>query len=497
MSGGEGAGAGHALVAPRRIAAEVVRRVFAEDAFAAAVLSALLDGAPQLDPRDRAFATELAYGTLRTARYLEGQLGKLAPRGLSTLDEGTRAHVLVAAYQLLVLERVPAHAAVNAAVEAIKAHRGQRLASFANAVLRKLSGDDAKRVDALEAVRAGAPRWLGRALDRALGAGEGAAFLTAGPVPPPLGLRVRRGDVDASIAALVAAHPDAIVSRGRVARAAILLSGGGDPRRIAGVRAGDLAVQEEGSQAVAEALGAQPGDVVLDACAGRGNKAILLADAVGASGRVDAADLHEDKLGRLRTEAARLGVPLGTSFGVDWTVGTGVVPLGAYDRVLVDAPCSGIGTLRRRPEILLKRSEADLARLATVQRAIVTNAARALKPGGTLVYAVCSVLREEVEGALADLPGLEIETVRRLTPQHDGTDGYSIAHLRARERLTDRRAKTRATSVCPRAGTCAELVNRARYRDGTERGERRRGGVFHEERTTRRHAASGAPLRLR
>jgi 16S rRNA (cytosine967-C5)-methyltransferase len=411
---------------PRRIAAEVVRRALEEDAFAAAVLSAALDAAPQLDARDRGFATELTYGTLRAARYLEGRLVKHATRGLATLDATTRAHLLVGAYQLLLLDRVPAHAAVGAAVEAIKLTRGKGLASFANAVLRRLSEDDAAKVSASEAVRAGAPRWLVRALDRALGAGGGHELLSAGPVPPPLGLRVRRGDVDAHLAAIAAAVPGAEVSRGRAAHTAILVRGGGDPRRLPGVADGSLVVQEEGSQVVAESLSAKPGDVVLDACAGRGNKTLALLDAVTPGGRVDAADLHPAKLDRLEIEARKLGLAIGNRHGVDWTVGRGDVPAAAYDRVLVDAPCSGIGTLRRRPEILLRRTENDLVALGETQRAILRHAATALKPGGTLVYAVCSVLREEAEDVASALEGFEVASVRRLLPHVEGTDGYTV-----------------------------------------------------------------------
>lgn len=417
---------------PRKLAAEVIRRVLEEDAFAAAVLSAELDRHPQMTPRDRGLATELVYGTLRTARFLEGRLGQLAPRGTGGLTNDVRAHLLVAAYQVVCLERVPAHAAVNAAVEAIKELHRQGLAAFANAVLRKLAAAREKNgpMDPLEATLAGAPRWLVRALDRALGEGEGAAFLRAGPVPPPTCLRVRRGEPAEVATRLAAALPAATVVVGSAAPCAIRVWGGGDPRWWPGVDSGDLAVQDEGSQAVVAELGALPGERVLDACAGRGNKALALADAVGPKGLVDAADLHGAKLDRLAIEARRLGITLGARYEVDWTVGRGDVPEAAYDRVLVDAPCSGVGTLRRRPEILLKRTAADIAELAGIQRAILHNAATCLRPGGTLVYAVCSVLAEELEGVLGEPPpGFTVLSTRRLLPTRDGTDGYGLAVL--------------------------------------------------------------------
>lgn len=422
--------AGHSRAPDARsIAAEVVRRAGQGDAFAAAVLDAELGRYPQLDPRERRFATELSYGTLRTWGFLRSTLEGMADRGRAKLDPFTEAHLLVASYQLLFLPRVPPHAAVHRAVESVKRARGPGLASFANALLRRLTASGPWPPIA-DAVRASAPPWLLDALDRSLGPGEGVAFLEAGPVPPPLGLRVRRGEREAWVEALRAESPGASVDPGRAAPTAIVVRGIGDPRRLPGVVSRELVVQEEGSQAVALALGARPDDRVLDACAGRGNKTIALADAVGPGGRVDAADLSPKKLERLREEAANAGVRLGDLFAVDWTAGSGAVPERAYDRVLVDAPCSGVGTLRRRPEIARRRTLEDVARLADLQSTIVRRAAAAVRPGGTLVYAVCSVLAEEFEGVLGEgLEGFGPPSLRRLLPQREGTDGYSIATL--------------------------------------------------------------------
>jgi 16S rRNA (cytosine967-C5)-methyltransferase len=155
------------------------------------------------------------------------------------------------------------------------------------------------------------------------------------------------------------------------------------------------------------------------------------ADAPGAGGHVDAADLHGAKLERLQDEALRLGVRVGRCYEIDASVGRGAIEEGGYDRVLIDAPCSGIGTLRRRPEIILRRAEASVAELQTLQRAILRTIAPAVKPGGTLIYAVCSVLVEECEEVVRDLPGFELLSVRRLLPHREGSDGYAFATLRA------------------------------------------------------------------
>lgn len=415
----------------------MLRRVLVDEAFAAAALDAEIDRHPQLDARGRGQLTDLVYGSLRVARYLDGRLVRLAPRGLGQLDPLAHAHLWVAGYQLLFLPDSSPQAAINGAVEAIKQARGQALAGFINAILRKLSAEaqaDPAPLSPLAAHVAGAPRWLLRALDRALGEGEGALFLGAGPVPPPLCLRVREGDRAtwaAELRAFFAARGSARaeVTEGDASPWCLRVRGAGDARRWPGITDGRLVIQEEGSQVVASLVGAQPGEIVLDACAGRGNKTLVLLDQVGPSGRVDAADLHGPKLDHLRAEAGRLGLSLGQTAEVDLSVGVAELSENVYDAVLVDAPCSGTGTLRRRPEILLRRVESDLASLQSLQRAIVRNAARLVKPGGRLVFAVCSVLREECEQVIEGLEGFTLREVRRLAPHRTGTDGYAAAVL--------------------------------------------------------------------
>ncbi len=436
----------------RTVAASVLVRVQKDGAFAAAALDAEVSRAVQLEPRDRGLATELVYGSLRVLPWLERRILRHAPRGLDGVDPRTRAEMTLSAYQLFFLARVPAFAAVNEAVEAIKQARGPRLAAFANAVLRKLAREaEVEKGPALllEATESSLPEWLRVALVRSLGAADAAAFSAAGIEPPPVGLRVSRADErDLWLKRLADAVPGATFEPGKVSPLAILARGGG--RTDVWPGAGEAwAVQEEGSQLVALAVGAKPGDVVLDACAGRGNKSVILARAVkegGAVGALDAADVHPSKLARLEQQLADLGLPLRKTYAVDWSVGAGDVGA-AYDRALVDAPCSGVGTLRRRPDLALRRDAADLARLGALQAAIVLRVATRVRAGGRLVYAVCSVLKEEAEGVVeavlaADsrlaLAPFEGEAARalagesptlRLLPHVHGTDGYFLASL--------------------------------------------------------------------
>jgi 16S rRNA (cytosine967-C5)-methyltransferase len=433
----------------RAVAARVLVRVWEESAFASAALDAELARAEPIEPRDAALATELVYGVLRTEGFLDERLAALSSRKKRLIDALPRAHLLIGAYAIAFLDRVPTFAAVSEAVTGVGASADARVAGYANAVLRRLAEEIAgKRPSLTDAIAASAPGWLRGSLRRTLGRAGAAAYLTAGPVPPPTALCLARGEErSAWIERLTQAAPTAEFREGLVSPNAIIVRGAGDLRRLPGFER-EWIVQEEGSQLIALAVGARAGERVLDACAGRGNKTWTLASSVGEDGAVDAADLYPAKLG----EIERRGIVRATH-PVDWSVGSGAVPDG-YDRVLVDAPCSGIGTLRRRPEIGARRTAEDVARLAELASAIARRAATRLSDGGRLLFAVCSVLREEGEETVARIvetpleSGTRLEAARfdegparalagdettlRLLPHVHGTDGYFLASFVAR-----------------------------------------------------------------
>ncbi|MEP7053513.1 MAG: transcription antitermination factor NusB [Pseudomonadota bacterium] len=428
-AGGVAASAG---ASARGVAALAVVRVLRDGAFAAAALSAELDRATRLQDRDRALATELLYGTLRLQSALEARLAPLAPRGLK--DVIVKAELLVAAYQLLALDRVPAFAAVNSAVNAVRAVRGPKVAGFANAVLRKLANGE--KLVTKDAALDNVPAWLTAALTRAVGAEE-AHSLIVPQAEKVVGLRLLSGrPVPAWLAA---------TKPGKASPRSRLIQGEGDPRKREGFREGTFVVQEEGAQAIALSLGARAGERVLDGCAGRGQKTSLFAEQVGPSGEVWATDVYPKKLEALHADFARLRLPLPVVKAVDWTVGVGDVPAN-FDRVLVDAPCTGTGTLRRRPEIAARLQPTDPARLSALAETILRSAATRARPGGRVVFAVCSVLEEECEALVArvldildpapfDAPELRSSfpvvqpdaTSFRIGPTQFATDGYFAA----------------------------------------------------------------------
>ncbi len=415
----------------------------------------------QLSPRDRALTTELVYGTLRLLPLLERSVIAATPRGIASLDPRTRATILVSAYQIH-FTRIPAFAAVSEAVEAIRMLRGRAMAGFANGALRQVArtADASPLPRPPQAYRDATAPWLRRALERSIGDDATEALLVAGPHPPPSNLRVRpRGESDEIardrwLERLRASSPQAAIEPGTFAPLAIRVRGAGDLQALEGFASGDWTIQEEGSQLVAELLGARPGERVLDACAGRGNKSSLIAERVGLerdAGVVEVADVHPDKLHKLVGEFARLGLPAPKAHAIDWALGPGDLGDALFDRVLVDAPCSGTGTIRRRPEIQTRRQAADLPSLALLQTKILGNAAHVVKPGGRLAYAVCSILRDEAEAVVrafleahpefesapfdAAIAGRLFETGAtqgRLMTHVHGTDAYFVASFRRR-----------------------------------------------------------------
>lgn len=411
----------------RSVAIEAVRRVVDEDAYSNLVLPALLDRS-SLSERDRHLAAELGYGTIRRLPGIDGVLAPLLKRPLASATPKARAALRVGAYQLL-FTRVPDHAAVGETVgELAASDRG-----FVNAVLRKVAGDEGARATA-DAVPPVAP-WVIDELRRLLG---DEADHAARALAEPAGLTLRVNDcvTDAESLSTRLREDGHDVEPGRLRPGSIRLPGGRPPK-LPGFAEGAFAVQDEASSFVVDVLDPQPGERVLDAAAGPGGKAC---DIACRSGSVVAADASLRRVALVGDSARRLGVRA-LLLAQD---AARPALTGGFDRVLLDAPCSGLGSARRRPELLWRPRKEQLSALARLQVRLALGAAGLVREGGVFVYSVCTFPRAETDAVcralLAKDPGIEPLPFRgpggeeadraRLWPHRHGTDAMFIARFR-------------------------------------------------------------------
>ena len=448
----------------RRAAYDLLHEVGSDDAYANIAWPAILRRA-RFDRRDSAFATELAYGTLRWRGFLDAVLARCLDRPLDRLDPRLLDILRLGTYQLLGM-RVPVHAAVDETVRLARDVAGEGPARLANAVLRRVAeGGDQDAWQAIVAPGEGAdalavatshPRWIVDALGQALAAhppGDGGslrALLDADNAPARPVLVARPGRMTAEeLWSIPGVEP------GRWSPWAGVLDEG-RPEDIPAVRDGRAGVQDEGSQLVALALARAPvegrDEEWADLAAGPGGKAALLAGLAGQRGaRLVAVEPHAHRADLVR-QSLGLDPSRDTSAaGHRVIVGDGrdALPAGSVDRVIVDVPCTGLGALRRRPEARWRRSTSDLATLGPLQRQLLSAGIDAVRPGGVVAYTTCSphvaetdlvvadvlrkrndVVLEDARPLLPEVPFLGDGPAVRLWPHVHGTDGMYLALLR-------------------------------------------------------------------
>src|SRR3954467_7166850 len=389
----------------RRIAAEVLMRVAQGGAFANLALDAALRQAGVLEPREVALATELTYGTLRWQLQLERALSAHSDRALDELDEPVRVVLRLGAFELLHHEKVPARAAVNEAVELAKELKAARASGFVNAVLRRLSETRApppppsREVDPVGHVAAvtSHPRWLVERWSRWLGAGETERLCAANQQQAPASVRVARRKASVAQAQEALRKAGVESQPGRYSPDALILASGTPPALdIEGHEQGLFQAQDEAAQLVSLFTAPDRSARILDACAAPGGKACHLAE-IADQGSVLAVDLHARKAAGIAEAARRLGLDNLKTLAADATLPIPELSPESFDVVLLDAPCTGLGTLRRHPEVKLRRTPEDVDRLAQLQAKLLASVQRYVRPGGLLVHAVCTLTPEESE----------------------------------------------------------------------------------------------------
>ncbi|GAB3678241.1 RsmB/NOP family class I SAM-dependent RNA methyltransferase [Saccharopolyspora tripterygii] len=392
----------------RLVAVETLRAVRERDAYANLALPPLLKQR-RLSGRDAALATELTYGACRAQGLLDSVIDECSTRPLSEMDPKLLDALRVGVYQIL-RTRIPAHAAVASTVDIVRFENGSKLSGFANAVLRraaefdeqewvdKIAPDRSKDPIGYLAAKHAHPKWIAQAFADALGLDELEEALAADDARPAVHLTARPGEISSDeLAAITGGDPAPYSPYG-----VRLESGAGDPGDLEPVQEGFAVVQDEGSQLVSLAVTKPevegPDLRWLDLCAGPGGKAGLLGALVTLDGgTLDAVEPAKHRAELVRTATEGLSVAVHTGDGRD----PGLEP--GFDRVLVDAPCTGLGALRRRPEARWRRQPGDVGELTKLQRELLTSAIRLTRPGGVVGYVVCSPHLPETEGVVADV----------------------------------------------------------------------------------------------
>ncbi|WKK63422.1 RsmB/NOP family class I SAM-dependent RNA methyltransferase [Corynebacterium sp. P8-C1] len=435
----------------RQAAFDAVLRVETEDAFGNLVLPQILRER-SITGRDAAFATEIAYGTLRTMGLLDTVVAECSSRPLADLDPVVLTALRLGAYQVL-FTRVDDHAAVDTSVRLAEAAGAGKAKGFVNGILRTITRTTPREwmeklapegEIAATAFRTAHPEWIARSFAAVVGEDELEAALEADSQRPIVHLVARPGEMSAEELALVTGGEE-----GRYSPYAVYLAEGGDPGSLEPVREKMAAVQDEGSQLIARAVAEL--DVTddagrwLDLCAGPGGKAALMGSLASIDGAaVDAVEITPTRADLIRKSTEGLPVTVHVADGRD----PGLEP--GYDRVLVDAPCSGLGALRRRPEARWRKSEADIAELTGLQSELLASAVKLAKPGGVIVYSTCSpderetrrivdkqlaqgdVEEIDVRGVLPEMGDLGPHLSAQMWPHRHGTDAMFLAALRKR-----------------------------------------------------------------
>ena len=444
-------------VTARRIAFEILQRVERTNAYANLLLDARLARA-RLRPPDCALATHLVYGVLRWRGKLDWILAQVTDRPLAAVESQVRDLLRLGAYQLCCLDRIPAFAAVDESVTLTRAVGAARSAAFVNAILRAV----ARRAPFPEPSPAADPigywsgvgshpAWLAERWIARFAPDEAGRLMAANNQIPPITVVANSVRISPEALARALRASAREVVPGRVAPGAFSVVGAGAPTDLPGFAEGHFIPMDEAGVLPVLALDLAAGQHVLDACAGGGGKTALIAAQVGPTGSVLAVDASDRAIRRLSEATARLGLPTVRPELRDARELGAALP-GAFPRVLLDAPCTGLGTLRRRPEIKWRRRPPDLARAAALQTELLAGVASTVAPGGLLVYSTCSLEPEETDaviggflaahpefrpaGPLAAGPGRALAALTdpttgfmRSFPHIHGMDGFFIARL--------------------------------------------------------------------
>lgn len=459
-SASRGGGRNSAAPTARSVALQVLTAVEQEGAYSNLLLNGALQKSGLTGP-DAGLATELVYGTIQRLNTIDYFLEPFVTKGLAKLAPWVRNLLRLSFYQLHYLDRIPPHAAVNEAVNLAKKKGHQGISGMVNGVLRSVlrRKEELRLPEGLDSVRRIAlehshPEWMASLWIRQYGEAAAEAICRANNEPPSVSVRVNRLKTGRDEMLRLMEAQGLRVSASPISPDGIVVHSGGNMALTSWYRDGLISVQDESSMLVAEALDPQPGMTVLDCCAAPGGKTCHIAEIMEGRGRVLANDIHPHKAKLIEDHAKRLGLTPVDPISGDALQLTDRFAAASFDRILLDAPCSGLGVIRRKPDLKWAKTPGDIQEIAGVQQALLDSVCGLLKPGGLLVYSTCTIEpRENAERVVSFLsrhPEFEledgpdgwkrrgpleaaagrVEAGLQILPQDAHSDGFYIARLR-------------------------------------------------------------------
>ncbi|MED5020208.1 16S rRNA (cytosine(967)-C(5))-methyltransferase RsmB [Paenibacillus chibensis] len=448
-------GQGKPRTSARELAMDVLTRVEQEGAYSNLQLNAALQRA-SLSREDSGLATELVYGTISRLNTLDYFLERFVAKGLKKLQPWVRSLLRLSLYQMMYLDRIPPHAVVNEAVNLAKRRGHQGISGMVNGVLRNILRNRKELVlphdlPAAEriALAHSHPQWMVERWISQYGEEGAEAICRANNEPPSVSVRVNTTMIsrDQMLAEMKEAGFEAVPSD--LSPEGILVLSGGNMALTEWYREGQISVQDESSMLVGGAVGPAPGMKVLDCCAAPGGKTAHMAELMQDQGEIIANDLHEHKRSLIGEQAERLGLDSIHTVTGNALELAGQYPAGSFDRILLDAPCSGLGVIRRKPDLKWTKTAGDISEIASLQRKLLDSVSALLRVGGILVYSTCTIDPEEnertVQHFLQTHPGFGIAEDSseewgklrstgqgagvQILPQDYHSDGFYIARL--------------------------------------------------------------------
>lgn len=390
----------------REIAMEILTKVEQEKAYSNLLLNQALHK-HRMERADASLATEITYGTIQRLNTIDYYLNRFVTKGLEKLQPWVRSLLRLSFYQLYYLDRVPAHAVVNEAVMIAKRKGHQGIAGMVNGVLRNVLRQRQQLVlpDSLSTAQKIAlihshPEWMVARWMRQYGTETAAAICEANNSSPCVSVRVNTMKHDRDEMICMMGEHGVHARKSELAPAGLIVESGGNLALSTWYADGDLSIQDESSMLVAEAVDAQPGMKVLDCCAAPGGKTAHMAEKMRNQGIVWAVDLYEHKEKLIRDQAHRLALSCIETMVADAGHLSDRFPKGYFDRILLDAPCSGLGVIRRKPDIKWTKRESEIEQIAEVQYELLSKIHCLLRPGGVLVYSTCTIETKENQGVI-------------------------------------------------------------------------------------------------